>query len=249
MWPYFSQGIAQMVNDFFIPQNLVYAAGAFYVCGLLIIHQIALRLLVLCGTMIYVLYYATVAAAPLWEAFYISLMIGTANLIGIAGLLARQSRLAVPRAHLDIYPQFAALPPGDFRTLMRHATRRLTTTEMVLTVEDAAMKRLYYVISGETTIIKKGDRFSVPAGVFVGEVAYLTGQNASATTTLPAGSELLEWSSTDLWQACTRSTRFKMALESALSLDLAQKVAHSVAPHYMRGNAVPDQAESSFSNP
>lgn len=214
----------------FSPKFLVYIAGAFYVLGLLIINQIILRLLVLTGTGFYLVYYATVAETPLWEAIYISLLIGIANLTGLAGLLARQSLLALPRAHKDIYGHFPGLPPGDFRTLMRHAKRGVADRHLTLTREDAPLTRLYYVIEGETTVTKKGDRFRVPAGVFVGEVAYLTGQRASATTLLVEGSEYLEWNVLDLRNASLRSTRFKMALESVLSIDLANKVARSVAP-------------------
>ncbi len=220
-----------MFDFVFSPEFLVYAAGAFYVLGLLIINQVTLRLLVLAGTGLYIVYYATVAASPLWEAIYISLLIGGANLIGLANLLARQSHLALPHAHKDIYGHFPGLPPGDFRTLMRYAQRSVAEEDLPLTNENAPLTRLYYVIDGETTVTKKGDRFRVPSGVFVGEVAYLTAGRASATTRLKAGSEYLEWSTLDLRNASARSARFKLALESVLSIDLAQKVSRSVAPY------------------
>lgn len=220
-----------MYDFIFSPGFLVYAAGAFYVLGLLIINQVVLRLMVLAGTGLYLVYYSTVAAQPLWEAIYISLLIGMANILGLASLLARQSHLALPRAHKDIYGHFPGLPPGDFRTLMRCAKRAIAEQDLPLTNENAPLTKLYYVIDGETTVIKKGDRFRVPAGVFVGEVAYLTVGRASATTRLKAGSEYLEWSILDLRNAAARSSRFKMALESVLSIDLAQKVSRSVAPY------------------
>ena len=156
-----------MYDFIFSPGFLVYAAGAFYVLGLLIINQVVLRLMVLAGTGLYLVYYSTVAAQPLWEAIYISLLIGMANILGLASLLARQSHLALPRAHKDIYGHFPGLPPGDFRTLMRCAKRAIAEQDLPLTNENAPLTKLYYVIDGETTVIKKGDRFRVPAGVFV----------------------------------------------------------------------------------
>lgn len=213
------------------PKSLVYAAGVFYILGLLIIHQILLRLMVLVGTGFYTVYYATVGDTPLWEAMAISIMIGIANIYGLAILLAGRSRLAIPRRHADIFDQFYSMKPGDFRILMRCARRYVVDTDLILTSEGLPLNRLFYVIAGHTSIVKKGDRFNVPAGVFVGEVAYLTGGTASATTTLAAGSEVLEWTAEDLARASGRSARFKLALESVLSLDLAQKVAHSVAPN------------------
>lgn len=219
-----------MLDFLLVPETYAYLAGAFYVLGLLIINQIALRLMILSGTMFYLLYYFYVADAPLWEAIYISLLIGVANVVGLISLVARQSHLAVPRAHKDIFGHFPSLPPGDFRTLMRLAKRATAQDEIQFTGENEPVSRLYYVISGATKVTKLDDEFTVPAGVFVGEVAFLTGKRASATTLLLEGSEYLEWDTADLRKASARSSRFKLALESVLSLDLAQKVSYSVAP-------------------
>jgi hypothetical protein len=216
---------------FWAPETLVYVAGAFYVLGLLILNQIMLRIMVLAGTAFYLIYYFTVSDQPLWEAIYISLMIGLANITGLIGLLARQSRLALPRAHKDIFHHFSGLPPGDFRTLMRAATRTKTVHEMALTIEDTHLDKLHYVIDGHTVVTKMGDRFTVPGQTFVGEVAYLTGAPASASTSLAAGSEFLTWSTADLQHICARSVRFQMAVEAVLSRDMANKVARSVAPY------------------
>lgn len=219
---------------------LVYAGGACYVVGLLIINQIILRLLLMCGTAFYIVYYAYVADQPLWEAIYISAMIGCANLFGLFGLLARNSRLAIPRAHSDIYDRFPGLPPGDFRTLMRHAKRYRLDTQTKLTTQGAPMTRLFYTLSGDACVTKNNDSFVIPAGVFVGEIAYLTGQPASATTALSQGAEVLEWSSTDLRRLSQKSSRFKMALNATLSVDMAQKVARSVAPIDVQAPSDPD---------
>ncbi len=214
----------------FNSEMLVYAAGACYVLGFLIINQIALRLVLMVGTGFYILYYWNVADTPLWDAIYISGMIGLADMVGLLALKVRKSRLSIPRAHRDIYDHFPNLPPGDFRTLMRYAKRYKLDEPTKLTIEGAPMTRLFYTLSGETKITKKHDAFTMPPGIFVGEVAFLTHQRASATTLMSKGSEVLEWSAEDLRRASIKSARFKMALEATLSLDLAQKVAHSVAP-------------------
>ncbi len=214
--------------------SIVYAAGAFQVLGLLIINQVALRLMLLVGTVLYICYYSVVASAPLWDAIYISTLIGSANLVGILGLLARRSRLAIPRAHRDIYALFPGLPPGDFRTLMHHAKRYSVSAPMQLTCENAPVTRLFFVISGSTSISKMGETFEMPSGAFVGEVGYLTQQNASASSVANEGAELLEWSSADLRRASLKSTRFKMAFDATLSVDMARKVAYSIGPPVRR---------------
>lgn len=216
------------------PGALVYLAGTLYVLGLITINQIVLRLLLLSGTGIYILYYFTASSSPLWEAIYVSMMIGTANLIGLSSLLARKSRLAIPRAHADIYADFPPLPPGDFRGLMKLARRYRVDAERQVTTEGQAGTRLYYVISGATRVQKSDSEFILPPKFFLGEIAFLVGQHSSASTWLEPGAEVLEWRFDDLHRKCNRNTRFRLALEAAISVDLARKVARAVGPNSVK---------------
>ncbi|KMW58546.1 Cyclic nucleotide-binding domain protein [Candidatus Rhodobacter oscarellae] len=222
----------EMQPDFF-----VYAAGALFITGYLIINQVILRLIVIFGTFFYIAYYATVAEAPLWGAIYMSSAQGTALLIGLLILVGRNTRLAIPRRFQDLYPRFSHLPPGDFRALMRRGRRYMTETEEVLGREGAPVDRLVYVISGVGQVRKRGERFTVPPGVFIGEVAYLMNRGSAATTTLPEGSEIIAWDKAVLDAASAKSPRFRLALEAAISRDMAAKVALAVAPGDMRQNA------------
>ncbi|WP_300039112.1 Crp/Fnr family transcriptional regulator [uncultured Roseobacter sp.] len=218
------------------PEYLVYLAGAFYIAGLAITNQIVLRLLILAGTGVYLIYYSTVADNPLWPAIYVSMLIGLANVGGLTSLIARNSRLAIPAAHADIYFDFPRLPPGDFRALMKLARRYNVTEDMQITAEGDAGDKLYFIISG-STLARKGDQaFVLPPKIFIGEIAFLIGRPSSASTWLEEGCEVLEWRFDDLRRKCARNSRFKLALEAAISVDLASKVARS-----MGKDAVPVQ--------
>ncbi len=212
------------------PETLVLLAGATFVLGYLTINQVLLRVFVLVGTVLYIWYYATVAAAPLWEAIYTSLAMGAANLFGLMSLLAQRSRMIVPARHRDIYPQFGNLTPGDFRALIRRAERFSTTEDVLLANEGGASQDLYFIIKGGARVQKLGAEFVLPSGTFVGEVAYLTGKQSAATTELLGGSEVLRWSYADLYRRSAKSSRFKLALEAMISGDLAAKVSLAVAP-------------------
>ncbi|WP_300056314.1 Crp/Fnr family transcriptional regulator [uncultured Roseobacter sp.] len=231
-----------MTEYLYSPGVLVYVAGALYVAGLITINQILLRLLILSGTSVYIIYYSTVAESPLWEAIYVSVLIGTANLIGLSSLLARKSRLAIPRAYADLYADFPPLPPGDFRGLMKLAHRYRVDDERQLTLEGQAGERLYYVISGATRVQKGDNEFILPPHFFLGEIAFLIGEPSSASTWLEPGAEVLEWRFDDLHRKCKRSTRFRLALEAAISVDLARKVARAVGPNAVRPRP-PDRAQ------
>ncbi|MEP4199077.1 MAG: hypothetical protein ABJL99_25910 [Aliishimia sp.] len=100
-----------------------------------------------------------------------------------------------------------------------------------VTQEGGVLTHLTYVVSGGMRVEKAGDCFNMPAGLFVGEVAYLMDQNSAASTWVNAGSEVLQWAVVDLRAKSARRDRFKLALEAMISKDLAAKVQLAVAPN------------------
>lgn len=229
----------QEIQPYLIPANLAYLAGAFYVAGLAITNQIILRFFLLAGTAVYIWFYATISELPLWSAIYVSILIGVANISGLTSLIARRSRLAIPKAHADIYKVFPSLPPGDFRALMNLATRKTLTEDTQITQQDTVGKKLYFIVRG-APLVRKGDQaFVLPPNIFIGEIAFLIGRPSSASAWLEAGSEVLEWDFDQLRRRCARNPRFKLALEAAISTDLAGKVADSMGRDSIRVEEIP----------
>lgn len=213
------------------PELIVALAGGAQILGYLVINQVALRLLLLVGTLFYIWYYAIVSDAPLWEAIYLSILMGVANLIGLGGLYLRRSRLSVPGAHRDIYPRFSDISPGDFRALMKHATRRVVFNREQLTKQGQKVATLTYVLSGTIEVDKDSDQFRMPADVFVGEVAFMRDRPSAASTWVRPGSEVLQWDVASLRRQSAGQSRFGLALQSVISRDLASKVSMAVAPN------------------
>lgn len=217
-----------MIESAFSAENLVFVAGAFYMAGLAITNQIILRILLLSGTAVYVVYYFIISASPLWPAIYVSVLIGLANISGLTSLIARNSRLSIPRAHADIYANFPELPPGDFRTLMKMARRYVVEEDVQITSEGEPGRKLYFILSGSTLVRKSGKAFALPPNIFIGEIAFLLGTPSSASVWLEEGAEVLEWDFEELKRRCARKPRFKLALEATISIDLASKVSRSL---------------------
>ncbi|MGR3500716.1 Crp/Fnr family transcriptional regulator [Pseudaestuariivita sp.] len=215
-------------------EALVYLAGLSLVFGYIITNQLVLRLWIVVGTVLYIAYYATAAATPLWGAIYMSLAMGAANFVGIASLLWHRSRRAVPAAHADLYDQhFAHIPPGDFRALMARADRHVLRAPQVLTEIGRPVDQVTFVIAGQAEVEKEGERFMLPPGLFFGEVSYILGGPASATCTVPAGAEVVIWRRGVLDEMC-RKPRLKLAFEAAVAYDMARKVSVAVAPARLR---------------
>ncbi len=221
-----------MFEDLSLSDYVVFAAGVTFCLGYATINQVALRILVMIGTGLYIWYYAIVTDTPQWVAIWTSIAMGAANVIGLFGLWLRASPLSIPRRHRDIYAHFKILPPGDFRKLMRAATRQTLPSGYVLTTNNARVKSVYYIVNGSVAVEKFGDRFFLPDGIFLGEVGYLTGNRASATTVLTEDSDVLEWDVAELKRRSDSDVRFKLAMDALISLDLAEKVARAGSPRH-----------------
>lgn len=220
------------MEELFLPDYLVLLAAGMFVLGYLIINQVMLRTMLLIGTVLYIWYYAIVDDTPLWPAIWASLATGTANFLGLVGILYGRSFWAIPKDFRDIYLRFDNLPPGDFRKLMGATRRIVRPAGYRLTSQGAKVDTLYYVVDGAVDIEKDNDIFSISHGSFVGEIAYLTGNAASATTVLSQESTVLEWDVELLKRKAARDPRVKLSLDALISLDLAGKVSRSGSTHH-----------------
>lgn len=219
-----------MILELMSPTGWVTLAGGLYIVGYLFINQVYLRLAMLGGSLAYIAYYWTAADQPLWGAIITSALMIFTNLLGLAGLYARNANWSVPKGHTDIFPLFAPLQPGDFRTLVQRAKRFKAETDMIVTTQGQQPEKVYFVIDGTFHVKKGAAEFDVYGPTFVGEVAYLLSSPSAATTILPQGTEVLEWTLTDLITRSARQPRFKLALDAVISRDLARKVSLAVSP-------------------
>ena len=219
-----------MILDLVSPSVWIALAGALFTLGYLIINQVTLRIVMLLGSLCYIAYYATAAEDPLWGAIYGSILMIVANLIGLFALLWRNAMWSLPKAHKDIFPLFAPMRPGDFRTLMRLGQRYTADQSGEVTREGAKLDKLYFLISGKVKVEKMGSSFHMEGPLFMGEVAYLLQSGSAATTYVLEGSEIVSWERADLEKAINRRPRIKLALDAMISNDLARKVSYAVAP-------------------
>ena len=144
--------------------------------------------------------------------------------------MAMASGWMLPARFRDLRDRFSNVPPGDLRSVLKHAERWATDRPMTLTTEGARVDTLYFVIKGRLEAEKLGETFRIPPGVFVGEVAYLMNSKGSATVRLEAGAEIIAWPLDKLKAQARRNPRAELALNSIISTDLAAKVALAVAP-------------------
>ncbi|MGI9463591.1 MAG: hypothetical protein ACR2OM_06615, partial [Aestuariivirgaceae bacterium] len=77
----------ELTDDLIKPEHLVFLAAAIQAAALLFQGQTKIRVLLLVGSMTYLLYYMLAAEEPLWEAMIATLAMSAANIYGLTARL------------------------------------------------------------------------------------------------------------------------------------------------------------------
>jgi CRP-like cAMP-binding protein len=128
---------------------------------------------------------------------------------------------------MRLFRRLDTMTPGEFRRMMRLASWHTARSDTVLTRESEPLDRLYYVLDGAITIEKLGRSNAIDAGLFIGEVAFLLTQSASATVTVAPEARYVEWNAGALRRLLIRAPSLRIAFNAALNRDMAAKVARA----------------------
>lgn len=217
-----------MIFEYFgTPSAFVHLALLFTVAGFLFRDELYLRSLLLLGTVFYLLYYYYSQEEPLWDAIFSSAVILAVNLIFIIMILRERHLISMSQEETILYHSLGSFTPGQFRKIMKIAKWQSRISPSVVTQEDQSCDRLFYVLEGEVTIIKQGETFSRNGNMFIGEVGFMLGVQASATVTISTNTNYVEWKTEDLSKLFKKSQNIENAFKALFNFDLAKKVAAS----------------------
>ena len=209
---------------------LVHIAGTVQVLGFLMRDQILLRLMILSGDVLFLLYYWLYPPVPLWGAMLWSGAMISANAVMVGVIVHDRRGHGISDEALHVYGAFGGMVPGDFRRLMRQARIHRHAAAVTLTQLDEVPDRLFFVIEGDVTIERRDRTIAFPAsGLFIAEIGFLLGTPASATVRLAPGARYVEWQRQALLALFERNPTIRHAVERALSRDLAAKLARDAA--------------------
>lgn len=218
--------------------TFVHLATAAQVLGLLVTRQLILRLLVLIGSALFVVYYYLHLGQPQWDAIVGSSLIGLANLVGLLVLLYSRIPIGMRSENRLLFEAIGGLEPGQFRKLMRVGRMVQNSEPVVLTREGEVPERLFFVLQGRPRIQKGDYAFRISDRCFVGEVAFKLGCPASATASLPEGGTYVTWERARLEALLAGKPTLRQAFDALISRDMANKVALS-APIRCKDTVVP----------
>lgn len=208
-------------------ESLIVLSLVLKALGYLVRDELLLRVLVTAGIICDVFFYA-LQSVPILPPLISSLILIAINLAILVIVVFERTTLAMSDREKRMFRAFGTLSPGQFRKLCRMGEFRTSTDRIEILREGSVPDRLYYIESASFALNKADLQADVAGPAFAGEVAYLTGQAASATVTLLPGTDYTVWRVADLRRASRRNRALGNALIARFSLDLAQKVTNSV---------------------
>jgi len=206
---------------------LIHLGALLYVIGFLVRDELALRLLVLGGTVLYILYYFLFPATPLWDAIITSIILGAANIWILFKIVFERYTFAMSDDEKKLYEVFSTLTPGQFRKILKITNWHTSRGGEILCTEDEKADRLYYLISGNARIEKGNSKFEIPSDKFLGEISFILEGNYSANVLATKGMRYVEWNTEDLRSLMNSNQLLRNALIALFNKDLAQKLAVS----------------------
>lgn len=201
----------------------VHVANVLFLASYLVRDILWLRFLtIVAGTALLPYYFANDLHAPIaWNAVFILI-----NILQVKVLLLERRPVTMTEQQERIYQTvFRALRPREFLKLFQLATPRMLDDGAELVAQGEALDRLLLIEAGTTAVEVDGRAIArVGAGRFVGEMSYLTGEQASASVRASGAVQLFEWPRDTLEQFLAKQPEIRSALQLVIGTDLASKL-------------------------
>lgn len=148
------------------------------------------------------------------------------NIYQIAGLVRERLNSRLPEKDLHLLRQsFEGLTDGQISHLLKAAEWQNFDAGDILTRQDAPLDALYFLCTGRATVEIDGSFVTyLERGSFIGEIAYLTGNPATARVTIEEPSRVLVFSKMRMAKVLAKDSQVSGILYQLLGRDLAMKM-------------------------
>lgn len=186
-----------------------------------------LRLFLLIGTCLYLLYYFVAADDPLWHAIFGTACIGVTSIYGFIRAILHRAKWALPKDDVAIYEQMKDIEPGAFRKFMKAGEIKTFDAPIMMTQQGAVPDHVYYTLEGHVDVTKDNVSFVSDQFSFIGEISFIGGFAATATVRARKGTKAIVWDRKRLLKLMAGDDRFRVAVEALFAKNMAIKLANA----------------------
>ena len=156
-----------------------------------------------------------------WDSLFIAI-----NLYQLIWLVREKLNARLPEKDADMLRQsFSGLDDSQIARMLRAADWKDYPVGEILTRQDAPVDALYFLCSGRASVEVDGKFIThLEKGSFVGEIAYLTGNPATAKVIVDEPSRALAFSKMRMAKVMAKDNQISGILYQLLGRDLAQKM-------------------------
>jgi CRP-like cAMP-binding protein len=165
-------------------------------------------------------------AAPLWIPIFWNVLFIAINAYHIAKLLRRSNSDLMRAEEIELARTFlCGASPHQLSELFEVGEWRDLNTGDVLAREGTRCEQISVLYEGEVQIMLDGRvQGIIQEQTFVGEISFLTGENASATVVVTQPSKALVWSMETLTKILSRDEQLNAQFQKWLAVDVVRKL-------------------------
>ena len=164
---------------------------------------------------------------PLWINLGWTALYTVINLIMLFLIYLESRPVKLSDLEQKIYDRtFKSLKPKEFKHLIDHGSFDELQPDVGLVTRNTHLEKLMLVVEGQAEVVlRNGDEVDIPAGGFIGEQSFITGENTSAdVSTGREAAMILSWDSDSLRKYLEKKPHLKETLELILTSDVIHKL-------------------------
>ena len=211
------------MNDWNILVILFNTANIIFLAAFMAKKIVWLRLLTFTGMLVGIPYYLYIHEAPMWNNIFWVSTYASINLVMLFIIYLESRPIELSDLEQKIYDlTFKSLEPRIFKKLIDHGSLIEHQPEENLVTRDSELDSLMLVVEGEAEVVlKHGEHIIIPAGGFIGEQSYITGEKTSADVkTGKEAAKIIRWNSELLRKYLDKKEHLKDNLDLIITSDL-----------------------------
>lgn len=205
---------------------LLHFGNVLYLLAFAVRDILWLRIIIVVGTLCLLPYFFCCSASPLYAPITWNLLFLSVNIVQITRLILERQPVFLGEKEQQLYRMnFQTLTPREFVRLLSIADWKQAIVGEELLSQGHPISELMLLASGRGTVEIDGRYVAeVTSGQFVGEMGFLTNEEASARVVTVTPTEYLTWPVERLRELLNQSPDLHVKVQGILGNDLVEKL-------------------------